>query len=157
VAALLCALGLAASTGAAAGASASVAAAAVASPAARIARSVYIVETASLKQTGEGDSSLDEKGHVRGTFSGPISARLSLSANHVSAVFTLYPKGGSITGVASARYVVSGSTAYYGGTFKVVRGTGAFRKARSPNIGISGTINRYNFALTVKAHGSMWF
>lgn len=124
-------------------------------PLARMARNLHLVERASLKQTGEGESSLDEIGRAWGTFNAPLSAHLNLSAGHVSAVFTLRPRGGTITGKASARYVISGSNAYYGGTMNIVRGTGAYRRARGSNIGISGTINRYNFALTVKADGWM--
>jgi hypothetical protein len=37
----------------------------------------------------------------------------------------------------------------------IVRGTGAYRHASGKALGISGTINRYSFALTVKAHGEL--
>jgi hypothetical protein len=120
---------------------------------ARAARKVYMVETARLSLTGEGETTLDERGVATGTFRAPLVARLNLSANHVTAIFTLHPKGGTITGKASAAFVVRNSTGYYGGTLTIVHGTGSYRHASGANIGISGTINRVTFALTVKAHG----
>jgi hypothetical protein len=122
-------------------------------PAARAAKVVNLVETADLRLRSEGESTLNERGYARGTFNATLVARMNLSANHVTATFTIYPKGGSITGRASARFVVRNSTGYYGGTLDIVRGTGAFRHASGSGIGISGTINRLTFALTVKAHG----
>lgn len=117
------------------------------------ARMVYLNEYASLKLVSEGESSLNERGQGRGTFRGTITARLKLNPNQVNAVYTIYPKGGSVTGRASARYVIRGSTGYYGGTLTIIKGTGIYRHATGTNLGISGTINRYSFALTVKAHG----
>jgi hypothetical protein len=103
--------------------------------------------------TGEGESSLSERGKGRGTFSGTVTAHLKLNPGKVDGVYTISPKGGSVTGRASARFVIRGSTGYYGGTLTITRGTGIYRRASGSNIGISGTINRQTFALTVKAHG----
>jgi hypothetical protein len=116
-----------------------------------------LVETAQLHLTGEGDSTLNERGHASGTFNAPVTAHLDLSVGHVTAVFTLLLKGGSVTGKAEARYVQKGSIAYYGGTLNVIHGTGAYRHASGSNIGISGTINHLNFNLTVKASGWISF
>lgn len=117
------------------------------------ARRVRLVENAQLHLTGEGESTLNERGRATGTFNAPVTAQFNLSIGHVTAVFTLLLKGGTVTGKAEAKYKVSGSTAYYGGTLNVVRGTGAYRHASGSNIGISGTINHLNFNLTVKASG----
>jgi hypothetical protein len=130
---------------------------ALAAAKAKTARTVLLVETGRLSLTREGESTLSERGRASGTFNGALLARLTLSANHVSAVFTIYPKGGSITGRAYARFVSKGSTVYYGGTLSIVHGTGAFRHASGSNIGISGTISHLTFALTVKARGWMRF
>lgn len=112
-----------------------------------------LIENAQLHLTGEGESTLNERGRASGTFDAPVTAHLNLSVGHVTAVFTLLLKGGSVTGKAEARYVVKGSIAYYGGTLNVVHGTGVYRHASGSNIGISGTINHLNFNLTVKANG----
>lgn len=130
-------------------------AAAQGGPVARAAKAVNLVETANLKLRSEGESTLNERGYARGTFNATLVAKMNLSANHVTATFTIYPKGGSITGRASAIFKVQNSTCYYGGTLNIVHGTGAFRHASGSGIGISGTINRLTFALTVKAHGRM--
>lgn len=122
-------------------------------PVAVAARRVYLVENAKLSLTGEGETSLTERGQALGTFNAPVSAHLKLSPGHVSGLFTIYPKGGSVSGKAQARYVVRGSVGYYGGTLTITGGTGIYRHASGSQISISGTINHLNFDLTVKAHG----
>jgi hypothetical protein len=114
---------------------------------------VYLVENADLHLTGEGETALHERGKASGTFDAPLTANLNLSIGHVAGIFTIYPKGGSISGRAEARYTVRGSIGYYGGTLTITGGTGTYSHASGSNIGISGTINHLNFALTVKAHG----
>lgn len=117
------------------------------------ARTVYLNEYASLRLASEHESSIAERGQGWGTFRAPITAILTIHPEHVSATFTIYPKGGSVTGRASARYIVRGSTGYYGGTLTIIKGTGIYRHASGSNLGVSGTISRQTFALSVKAHG----
>ncbi len=119
----------------------------------RGARKTYLVESAQLHLTGEGESTLGERGQATGTFNAPVTSQLTLSPGHVTAIFTIYPKGGSISGKAQARFIVRGSIGYYGGTLTITGGTGSYRHASGSNLGISGTINHLNFNLTVKAHG----
>lgn len=120
---------------------------------AHTAKAVYLREYASLSLTKEYGNTLYERGQASGTFNGGIVARLHFTASSVSASFTLYPRGGSVTGTAFARYIVKGSTGYYGGTLTITKATGVYRHATGRNIGISGTISRYSFKLSVKAHG----
>lgn len=121
---------------------------------AHMTRTVYLREYAGLHLTKEEGNTLYERGQAWGTFSGGIAARLHFTANSVSATFTLYPKGGSVTGTAFARYIVKGSTGYYGGTLNITKATGAYRHASGRGVGISGTISRYeSFKLSVKAKG----
>lgn len=124
-----------------------------AGPIAHTSRTVYLREYGHLRYVGGDESSLSEQGGAGGTFAGRVTASLTISAEHVSAVFHLYPRGGSVTGRAYARFIIRGHTGYYGGTLKILHGTGAYRHASGTNIGISGTIDRYSFALTVKANG----
>ena len=126
------------------------------SPAARAARTLFLYEDAHLRLVHtDNESRLSERGTAYGTFKAPLNAYLKVSAERVTAVFTIYPPGGSITGKASARFEVKGHTGYYGGNLTIVHGTGAYRHASGKSIGISGTIDRISFALTVKAHGWM--
>jgi hypothetical protein len=122
-------------------------------PVAIAARRVYLVENATLHLTGEGETNVIERGQASGTFDAPLTANLKLSVGHVAGLFEIFPKGGSISGHAQARYVVRGSIGYYGGTLTITHGTGRYSKASGSNIGISGTINHLNYELTVKAHG----
>lgn len=124
-----------------------------AQPTARAAKAVYLREYASLHITKENGNTLYERGKAWGTYRGGIVARLRFTASSVSAVFTLYPKGGSVTGTAFADYIVKGSTGYYGGKLAITKATGAYRHAAGRNIGVSGTISRSNFNLSVKANG----
>jgi hypothetical protein len=122
-------------------------------PMAKDARKVYLVETAQLKLAREDGAALVEHGHATGTYNAPVTAILTIHPTYVTAVVTIFPRGGSITGTAQANYVVKNSTGYYGGSFAITRGTGAFRHVSGKALGISGTINRYTFDMTVKAHG----
>jgi hypothetical protein len=122
---------------------------------ARQARRLSLVENAQLHLTNEGEATLNERGQATGTFDAPVTSRLKLSPGHVTGTFVVYPKGGSISGRAQARFVVRSSVGYYGGTLTITRGTGAYRHASGSNIGISGTINRLSFALTIKVNGWM--
>jgi hypothetical protein len=122
-------------------------------PKALAAGRVYLVENATLHLSGEGETTLSERGEAAGTFDAPLTAHLNLSIGHVTGLFTIYPKGGSISGMAQARYAVRGSVGYYGGTLTITRGTGTYKHASGSDIGISGTINHLTFVLTVKAHG----
>lgn len=122
-------------------------------PVAVEARRVHLSESASLHLVGEGETTLHERGRGAGTFNAPLTALLTISPSHVTGVFTIYPKGGSVTGTTQARFVLEGSIGYYGGTLTITHGTGSFRHAKGTNLGISGTINHLSFALSVKAHG----
>lgn len=122
---------------------------------ARAAKTVSLVETAQLKLVHENGAALIEHGHATGTYNAPVAATLTIHPTYVTAVVTIFPRGGSVTGSAKANYVVKNSTGYYGGSFTITRGTGTFKHASGKALGISGTIDRYTFAMTVKAHGQV--
>lgn len=120
---------------------------------AKTARTVYLREYGSLRLTRETGETLYERGQASGTFNGAVVSRLQLHPKYVDATFTIYPKGGSVTGEAHAAFVIRGSTGYYGGILKITKATGIYRHAKAGRVGVSGTINRYSFALIVKANG----
>jgi hypothetical protein len=129
--------------------------AAAAGPVGVQAKTVDLVENANLKLISEEGAALVERGHASGTYDAPVTATFTIHPKTVTATVTVYPHGGSITGVAQTNYVVQNSTGYFGGTFTITRGTGSFKGASGKSLGISGTINRYSFAITVKAHGEV--
>jgi hypothetical protein len=125
-------------------------------PSAREARRVMLVETAHLKFTSEHGSALAERGRATGTYNAPVSVLLTIHPKSVTAVVTISPSGGSISGTANANYIVKGSNGYFGGTFTLRKGTGKYShisEVKGKPLGISGVINRISFAMEVKAHG----
>jgi len=119
------------------------------------AKTVDLVENANLKLISEEGAALVEHGRAAGTYNAPVAAIFTIHPKAVTATVTVYPHGGSITGVAQTNYIVQNSTGYFGGTLTITRGTGSFKGASGKSVGISGTINRYSFAITVKAHGEV--
>lgn len=119
------------------------------------AKTVNLVENASLALVSEEGAALVEHGKATGTYDAPVTATFAIHPKAVTATVTVFPHGGSITGVAQASYIVQNSVGYFGGTFVITRGTGSFKHASGKALGISGTIDRYTFATTVKAHGEV--
>ncbi len=125
-------------------------------PAAREARTVYLVERARLKLATEKGATITERGRATGTYRAPIVALFTIKPKSVTAHVTIYPAGGSITGSANANYKVIGNLGYFGGTFTLGRGTGKYVHVTEVNhkpLGVSGVINRSNFEAEVKANG----
>lgn len=125
-------------------------------PVAWAAREVNLQETGHLHAVGEPGTTIIERGNATGTFNSSIAVRLTIvSANKVTATFTVRPRGGSITGRGSARFAQKGANGYFGGTIAITGGTGSYAHASGTSIGISGVISRETFALTVHVHGKI--
>ncbi len=125
-------------------------------PIARAAREVSLQETGHLRAVGEPGTTIIERGSATGTFNCSIAVRLTIvSANKVTATFTVRPRSGSISGRGSARFAQKGANGYFGGTIAITGGTGGFARASGTNIGISGVISRETFVLTVHVHGKI--
>jgi hypothetical protein len=123
-------------------------------PLARAAREVNLQETGHLHAVGEPGTTVIERGSAIGTFDCSITVHLTIvSANKVTAIFTVRPKGGSVTGRGSAQFAQKGADGYFGSTIAITGGTGTYAHASGTNIGISGVISRETFALTVHVHG----
>jgi hypothetical protein len=125
-------------------------------PLARAAREVNLQETGHLHAVGEPGTTIIERGTATGTFNCAITVHLTIvSANNVTATFTVRPRGGSISGRGSARFSQKGANGYFGGTIAIAGGTGSYAHAAGTNIGISGVISRETFRLTVHVHGKI--
>lgn len=125
-------------------------------PVAIAAREVNLQESGRLHSVGEPGTTIFEQGRAVGTFNCSIVVHLTIvSANRVTATFTVKPKGGSVTGKGSARFAQQGADGYFGGAIAIAHGTGAYAHASGTDIGISGVIDRETFALSVHVHGKI--
>lgn len=119
-------------------------------------RSLSLSETGRLHLTSHHGFTLNEQGTASGTLSGTIYIHLHVvSTNHVTAEVSIFPKGGSLTGLASASYRPSGAVASFAGTMNISRGTGSYSHASGSGLSFSGTIERSNDAVTVRVAGHM--
>jgi hypothetical protein len=123
---------------------------------ARAASTIVLNDSARLHLTSHHGFTLNEQGTASGTIAGTIYIHLNVvSTNRVTAEISIYPKGGSITGVASASYHPAGAVATFNGTMTVQRGTGRYGGARGSGLSFSGTVQRTNDAVTVRVSGRM--
>jgi hypothetical protein len=123
---------------------------------ARAASTITLNDSARLHLTSHHGFTLNEQGTASGTIAGTIYIHLNVvSTNRVTAEISIYPKGGSITGVANASYHPAGAVASFNGTMTVQRGTGRYSGARGSGLSFSGTVQRTNDAVTVRVSGRM--
>ncbi|HEY7961499.1 MAG TPA: hypothetical protein VID29_06215 [Solirubrobacteraceae bacterium] len=126
-----------------------------AAPAARAARTLSVNDTAHLRVSSRGGSNLIEEGQATGSLPGRVRASLLLGAGTVKAGFTIYLRGGSISGHGSARLNAGrGAYASFGGSLVVSHGTGRYAHV-SGSGGLYGTINRENDNAVVQVVGNL--
>jgi hypothetical protein len=109
-----------------------------------------------LRFVSERGSTLIERGTAYGTYTATMIVALSIHTKSVTATVTIYPRGGSITGSATASYKIVKNLGYFGGTLSLGRGSGRYShiaEVGGKPLGVSGVINRYNFEVEVKANG----
>jgi hypothetical protein len=118
------------------------------------ARTMSLNEAGRLHLTSHHSFTLNEVGTTSGTISGTIYIHLHVvSTNRVTAEISIYPRGGSLTGTASASYHPAGARATFSGTMAVTRGTGSYNHAHGSGLSFTGTIQRSNDAVTVHVNG----
>jgi hypothetical protein len=127
-----------------------------AGPRANASSTFSLAETGHLHLTSHHGFTLNEQGSGSGTISGTIYIHLHVvSTNHVTAEVNIYPRGGSLTGYASASYHPSGGVASFNGSMNIARGTGRYSHAHGSGLSFTGTIQRSSDAVTVHVNGRM--
>jgi hypothetical protein len=122
--------------------------------AALAARTISLNESARLHLTSRHGFTLDEQGSATGSVSGPMYVHLTIvSTTRVVAEVNFYPRGGSISGNATASYKRGSSTASFSGTLAIARGTGSYAHVHGSGLSFSGTIRRSDEAIAVQVHG----
>ena len=120
---------------------------------ARAARSERLAISAHLHYVNARGSYLIEEGQASGPLAGLVKAQIRVTAG-ISGSFTFYPHGGSISGSGVGRLHESGIYASFGGTVKVVGGTGRFAHAHGGG-GLYGVYNRKTLGVTISTSGSL--
>lgn len=122
---------------------------------ARTGRTVSLAETAHLttsKQEVPG-SEISESGAAKGTYDAPVLAGLTIHAHSVTAIVTIFLKGGSITASANASFEFTGEVGNFHGTLSVSHGTGTYKHATG-HLAFRGAINRNSLKMWAVTSGS---
>ena len=119
-------------------------------PAVAQARTISIKESVKLHLVRKSGNTLYESGTATGTLPGNVSARFVTSATKVTGTVTIYARGGSITATVSGTPRSIGVNARFGGTMRVIKGTGKYRNA-SGSGRFDGVVNRRSWAVSVNA------
>ena len=120
---------------------------------ARAARTLKATDTAHLRYVSASGSRLLEEGAAGGTLPGKMRASVSVGAT-ISGSFTIYAKGGTITGHGQATPRGSGVYESFSGTVTVTGGSGRYVHARG-HTGLYGTFDRDNYALVIQTTGTL--
>lgn len=118
-------------------------------------RVISLNERAQLHLSSRHGFTLNEQGSASGSVAGTMYVHLTIvSSSRVIAEVNFYPRGGSISGQASASYRRGSSTASFAGTMSITHGTGGYAHARGSGLSFSGTIRRSDEAIVVQVHGT---
>jgi hypothetical protein len=136
-------------------------AAASASPRAPLTRahasSAYtsVNEVGELKKESSSGTTIDEKGIGKGSFHCSVVMAMTLSGTLVTAKYTAWLSGGSITGTATAHiYEATKTEGYFSGTITLRGGTRG-RTHASGTAKFSGEINRTYFNMKTHITGNL--
>jgi hypothetical protein len=123
------------------------------------AHTIAVNDTAhlTLKNPSGASATLIEEGRALGSLPGTVRARLTVGAEVVTAGFTIYLHGGTISGHSTAKLNAgSGEFASFGGSLGVSHGSGRYAHA-SGHGGLFGTINRNTDNATVQVVGTLHY
>ncbi len=120
---------------------------------ARAAATLKITDTADMHYTSGSGSLLHETGTASGTLPGSMKANLAIGAT-LTANFTIYASGGTITGRGTGKPHGSGTYESFAGTLVATGGTGRYAHAHGHG-GFYGTFDRKNYDLTVQTTGKL--
>ncbi len=117
------------------------------------ARTLNASDEAHLHLIHASGSQLIEEGRATGAIPGTVKASFTVEAT-VAGTFTIYTRGGSITGRGSGTLRGTGTYASFGGSLTVTGGTGRYKHAHGSG-GLYGTVNRRTEALVVQITGHL--
>lgn len=119
------------------------------------ARTLGIKDSGRLHETGSEENTIRERGTVSGSLAGGVRASLTIKGKKATASFTIYAKGGTITGHGTGN-LKPGKNGYnsFGGLLVVTKGSGRFAGAKGRGH-IYGSIDRLNERLNVQVDGSL--
>jgi hypothetical protein len=124
-------------------------------PRALAAGALKATDTARLHYISASGSLLYEEGAAAGTLPGSMRVHFNVGAT-LSGSFTIYTRGGTITGHGSATPHGSGVYESFAGSLVVAGGSGRYAHARG-KAGLYGTFNRNNYALVVQTVGTLHY
>jgi hypothetical protein len=122
-------------------------------PRAHAAGTLKITDTADMHYISGSGSLLHESGSASGTLPGSMKANCSIGAT-LTANFTIYASGGTITGRGTGTPHGSGTYESFAGTLVATGGTGRYAHAHG-HAGFYGTFDRRNYDLTVQTTGKL--
>jgi hypothetical protein len=112
-------------------------------------------EVGELTKQSSNGANIDEKGIGKGTFHCSVVMEMTLSGTLVTAKYTAYLSGGSISGTATAHiHSATKTTGYFSGTITLHGGTRG-RTHASGTAKFSGEINRKSFAMNTQITGNL--
>jgi hypothetical protein len=140
-----------------AGPPASAAAAGPSPPAGARISSAYtsVDEVGELKKESSSGTTINEKGIGKGSFHCSVVMEMTLSGTLVTAKYTAYLSGGSISGTATAHiHKATKTEAQFSGTITLQHGTRSHAGA-SGTADFAGEINRTSYAMTTHITGKL--
>jgi hypothetical protein len=112
-------------------------------------------ETGELEKENSSGTTIDEKGTGKGTFHCSVVMEMTLSGTLVTAKYTAWLSGGSISGTATAHiYEATKKIGYFRGTITLRGGTRA-RTHASGTAKFYGEINRIDFNMKTHITGNL--